>query len=115
MLVKAGTIIHQYCIPSRPARNPFLSIRNESDYEPPTPDRQRNLGEMSLLSLSFDIIVDIFRELDTRDILRVAMVSSVWPPHISKTTANLFSHQPNTTGFPTVTGGSTYKSWGHNL
>jgi hypothetical protein len=34
---------------------------------------------------------------------------------ISKTTANLFSHQPNTTGFPTVDGGSTYKSWGHNL
>jgi hypothetical protein len=37
------------------------------------------------------------------------------PEFISKTTANLFSHQPNTTGFPTVTGGSTYKSWGHNL
>ena len=33
----------------------------------------------------------------------------------SSTYFNLFSHQPNTTGFPTVNGGSTYKSWGHNL
>jgi hypothetical protein len=36
-----------------------------------------NAREMPLLSLSFDILVAIFQELDTRDIVRVAMVSSV--------------------------------------
>jgi hypothetical protein len=50
--------------------------------------------------------------------LPILLPYAVWSASdycICKTAANLFSHQPNTTGFPTVNGGSTYKSWRHSL